>query len=191
MRRLTLCLALMLPLALASSAAAKEVVAAKVCGASDCREVKDERALAAFHEGGPPTDPPDEASGWYRADVTVKADRENFTFAITIVPHAGLIRGEDGGWMPVSDTAVAQFRRVTRSLEAFPAAKLTGLDEQLPQARVDQVFDPARESGAASEGGSPAWPWIAGAALLLGGLALLLLPRLRRGPGGSPKPVEG
>jgi hypothetical protein len=186
-----LCFALLLPLTLATGAAAKEIVGAKVCGASDCRQVKDERALAAFHEGGPPTDPPDEASPWYRAEVTGKADRERFTFAITLVPDAGLIRDEAGGWAPVSDAAVAQFRRVTRTLEPFPAVKLDGLHAKLPEARVDQVFNPAADSSPASDGGAAAWPWIVGAAALLAGLAWLLVSRLRRGPGGAPEPVEG
>src|SRR5687768_13260372 len=103
MRRLTLCFALVLPLALATSVAAKEVVGAKVCGASDCREVKDERAMAAYAEGGPPTDPPDQASGWYRVELTVRGDGERITFATTLVPAAGLMRGEDGTWMPMSE----------------------------------------------------------------------------------------
>ena len=41
MRLVVACLAIALSLALAAQAAAKEVVAAKVCGATDCREIED------------------------------------------------------------------------------------------------------------------------------------------------------
>jgi hypothetical protein len=191
MRRLTLCLALVLSLALVSSAAAKEVVGAKVCGAADCRDVKDERAMAAYAEGGPPSDPPEKASGWYRVELTVRGDGERITFATTVVPDAGLQRAENGTWMSVPQTALADVRRVARALEPFPAAQLGSLDVKLPEARVDQVFNPAADAAAASDGGSATWPWILGAAVLLGGLAALLVPRLRRGPGGSPEPAEG
>jgi hypothetical protein len=175
MTRLTLCLTMLLSLILAAQATAKEVVAAKVCGASDCREVRDERALMAMTEGGPPTDPP-KASGFYRADLTVKVDQgETDTFRTHLVPAAGMIRGEDGTWMPVSDQAAAEFRRITRGLEAIPAARFGALKSPpLPEARVDEVVEASPQPAAAASGDAPVWPWIAGgvAALIIVGLAL-------------------
>jgi hypothetical protein len=173
MTRLTLCLTLVLSSGLAAQAMAKEVVSAKVCGASDCREIKDERSLMALQEGGPPTDPPKGASAFYRAELTVTGDGEDrFKFDVVLVPRAGLLRGtnDDGTftWMPVSDAAVAQFRRMTRGLEPIAAGKLDGLGApKLPQARVDEVVV-VGDSGAAG-GGAPVWPWIAG------GLGVLML----------------
>jgi hypothetical protein len=166
MTRLTLCLTLVLSSILAAQAMAKEVVSAKVCGASDCREVKDERSLMALQEGGPPTDPPKGASAFYRAELTVTGDGEDrFKFDVGLVPRAGQLRGtnDDGTftWMPVSDAAVAQFRRMTRGLEPIAAGKLDGLGApKLPQARVDEVVV-VGDSGAAG-GGAPDWPWLAG-----------------------------
>jgi hypothetical protein len=177
MTRLTLCLTLVLSLILTAQAMAKEVVSAKVCGSSHCREVKDERSLMALQEGGPPTDPPNGASAFYRAALTVTGDGEDrFTFDVVLVPRAGLLRGtnDDGTftWMPVSDAAVAQFRRITRGLEPIAAGKLDGLGPpKLPQARVDEVVVIGDDE---TTGGAPAWPWIGGgvAVLILLGLGL-------------------
>jgi hypothetical protein len=180
MTRSTLCVTLVLSLILAAEATAKEVVAAKVCGASDCREVRDEKSLLALHEGGPPADPPDKASAFYRAELTVKGDgNDRFTFELVLVPNAGMVRGDndDGSfaWMPVSDTAVAQFRRMTRGLKPIAARKLNGLGPvELPEARVDEVVVIAEDSSTGASGEALVWPWIAGglAALIVLGLAL-------------------
>jgi hypothetical protein len=184
MTRLTLCLTVVLSLILAAEATAKEVVAAKVCGASDCREVRDEKSLMAMAEGGPPTDPP-KASGFYRAELTVKGDQdETVTFGIHLVPTAGVIRGEDGTWMPVSDQAAAEFRRITRGLEAIPAARFGALKSPpLPEARVDEVVEPPQQPVAAASGDAPVWPWIAGGLAVLIILGLALTWRGRGAPG--------
>jgi len=173
MTRLTLCLTLALSSILTAQAMAKEVVSAKVCGASHCREVKDDRSLMALAEGGPPTDPPKTGLAFYRAELTMTGDGDDrFTFDVVLVPRAGLLRGtnDDGTftWMPVSDAAVAQFRRVTRGLEPIAAGKLDGLGApKLPQARVDEVVVVGDREAAG--GGAPVWPWIAG------GLGVLML----------------
>jgi hypothetical protein len=176
MRRLAICIALTAWLVPAGAAVAKEPVAAKVCGKSDCRTVKDRQALLAFTEGGSPTDPPAGGAPWYRVRVTIAVDegqRQNFSFVI--VPAAGLIRAGDpnGGysWMPVSATAERVYREVTRDIAPFSADSLraVGRTERKPFA-ADQ---PKRD-----EGGSPL-PWIAGGIVVLLGLALVLI--LRRG----------
>src|SRR4051794_16035938 len=121
MRRLTICIALVLSLAFASDAVAKKVVAAKVCGPSECRDTRDRGALAAFEEGGPPTDPPRDKSGWYSVRVTIAmegAHDEHFT--MVAVPRAGLIRGGDASqgyvWAHISPQAVRTYRRLTRGI---------------------------------------------------------------------------
>ena len=175
-----LCLTMVLSLILAAEAAAKGVLAAKVCGASQCRQVEDEKSLLALHEGGSPTDPPAKPSSFYRAELTVRGDDdERFTFEIVLVPGAGLVRGtnDDGSfnWMPVSDGAAAQFRRMTRGLEPIAAKELDGLrPAELPQARVDEVVVVAENTGTSASDEAPVWPWIAAglAALFIVGLAL-------------------
>jgi len=193
MKRLTLCLALVLPLALAGVAEAKKPVSAKVCGGSDCKTVKDREALMALTEGGPPTDPP-KPSGFYRVDLTIRGDGELIRFPVVIVPDAGLVRGgteaEGYTWMPVSAGAVREYRRITRGLEPLPAAKLGGLDVSLPEARVDQVVLPPAEPEAGGGGGAPVWPWIVFGPPALALLALAAV-RLRRPSPGPPEPAEG
>jgi hypothetical protein len=189
MTRPILCLTLVLSLIVAAEATAKEVIAAKVCGASDCREVRDERSLLALHEGGPPTDPPEKASTFYRAELTVKGDgNDRINFEVVLVPHLGLVRGDNGdgtfAWMPVSDGAIVEFRRMTRGLEPIAAKRLDGLGPvKLPEARVDEVVVINDESSTGASGEGPVWPWIAGglAALIVLGLALTW--RWRGAPG--------
>jgi hypothetical protein len=194
MKRLTLCLALVLPLALAGAAEAKEVVSAKVCGASDCRTTKDRDVLVALSEGGGPAQPPG-AGSFYRVELTVRGDGELFTFPVVIVPDAGLMRGgteaEGYTWMAVSPKAVGEFRQIARGLEPVPAARLAGLDVRLPGARVDEVVLPPAEPDSGGSG-DPAWPWIVVGLAALGLLALAVarLRRPRPTPG-PPEPAEG
>ena len=110
MRRLTICLALALPLLLAGPAAAKEVVPAKLCGKTDCRTVKDRDDLIALQQGGPPADPPAggaPASSSVRVTVAIEDGRHD-TFPLAIVPSAGLC-------------AAATPTRATRGCRVSPA----------------------------------------------------------------------
>jgi hypothetical protein len=194
MKRITACLALLIFASLAATAAAKEVVAAKVCGASDCRDVKNRDALTALAEGGPPTDPP-AAAPYYRVTLTVLGDGERFRWPIVVVPSEGLIRGGnevDGyTWMPVSKQVVGELRGMTQGLEPVPAANLDGLDVKLPGAQVDQVVVIGDEPEGSGGDGAPLWPWLVfGPAAL--GLIVLAVVRFRRRPRPGPaQPAEG
>jgi hypothetical protein len=192
MRRLTLCIALVLSLAFASDAAAKKVVAAKVCGPSACAETHDRSTLAAFAEGGPPTDPPAHASTWYLVRVTVEVeDGRRDSFAMAVLPRAGLARGGDGeggySWFHLTAASVRRYMALAHQIAPYPAGKLRGTGP--PKVRVDEVVLPPREP-AGSGGGASALPWFGGAlALLAGGLALLLWRRRRAMP--RARPSEG
>lgn len=194
MRRFLLVyLATVLPLAAAGEAAAKEVVAAKVCGASDCRELTDRAQLMALQEGGPPTGPPAKRSEWYRADVVVAGEGDDrFRFELALIPDAGLMRGEDGTWMPVSKRAARLLREATRGLQPFPAKELGGLEPPGPaEARVDEVV--VIDQGAAPSSAAPLWPWLAGACglLLLGVLLAVRRRRRRHSVAPAARPAEG
>jgi hypothetical protein len=190
MRRLALCLVLTMALAPVGAAFAKEPVKAKVCGASDCRETKDRGALMALTEGGPPTTPPSQGAAWYRVTMTIEIDRgRHDTFPMAIVPSKGLMRGGDATegytWMPVSEAAAREYRRITRGLEPRAASALEGIGA--PEARVDEVVLPPREEPQADGGGASPLPWIAGGLVLLGLAAALV--RWRGLP--WPKPAQG
>ena len=176
MTRLTLCLTLVCSLVFAAQAAAKEIVAAKVCGATDCREVKDERAIAALAEGGPPTTGPTKATGFYRLELTAKGEGELFTWSNHVSLSTGLMRGDDGTWMQLPPSALAAHRRVARGLEPLPARTFERI--QSPPARVDEVVEPPAQPVASDSGGGVSvWPFAAGALVLLIGLAAWLRPR--------------
>jgi hypothetical protein len=194
MRRLTICLTLALPLLLAGSAAAKEVVSAKVCGKTDCRTVKDRDDLIALQEGGPPADPPAGGrAGFFEVRMTVAIeDGRHDTFPLAIVPSAGLMRGGDADqgytWMSVSPATVRAYRRVTRGIEPFAAAALEGLDAHGQiEARVDEVVLPPDDPK--PDGGTPVWIWLVGGAglLALAGVAI----RVRRRGLPWPRTAEG
>jgi hypothetical protein len=126
--------------------------------------------------------------------LTVKAEDERFTFPSVIVPSEGLMRGgteaEGYTWMPVSDHAVREYRRITRGLEPFPASQLDGLDVTLPDAQVDQVVSFA-DDPASDGGGAPVWPWLVFGIPALGLVALVIVRFRRRPRPGPAQPAEG
>jgi hypothetical protein len=180
MRRLTICIALVLSLALASDAAAKKVVGAKVCGPEDCAETHDRDTLAAFTEGGAPTDPPSHASAWYSVRVTIEVeDGRRDSFPMAVLPRAGLMRGGDGAggfsWFHLTPASARRYRALVHQIAPYPARELRGTGP--PRARVDEVVVPPREPAGSGGGASPL-PWVGGAlALLAGGVALLVRRR--------------
>lgn len=186
-------LVLALPPVIAGHAAAKEPVGTKVCGASDCVEVKDRSLLLVMNEGGPPGPPPRSGAPWYRATVVIAADGHRESFGLAVVPSGGYIRSRPDGafvWMRMPERGQLAWQRVTRGLEPRPAADLRGLETPAPgtaaAARVDQVVEPPADAASASSD-SPSWPWIVAAAAGLGLLGLLAAwlrrRRRRRGTG--------
>lgn len=172
----------MLSLVLAADAAAKEVVVAKVCGPTRCRETRDHQVLEAVMEGGPSTLPPNPAP-WYR--VLGKMDEGDTAVWVrsVVVPSASMIRGDDnaGGymsWVRIAPDVVRVYRDLARGIEPFPARKLRGLEP--PPAKVDEVVLPphARTAAAEDDGDSPL-PWIGGGIALLAGGGLVLVRRRR------------
>jgi MYXO-CTERM domain-containing protein len=179
MRRLTVGIALALSLIVAADAAAKEVVAAKICGPSDCRETRNRQLLEAFMEGGPSTLPPNPAP-WYRVETRIDEGESGFQASSVVVPSASMIRGDDnaGGymsWVRITPATVRVYRELARGIEPFPASKLTGL-EPAP-AKVDEVVLPPHHVAAAEDDGASPLPWIGGAAAAVLALGLVVVRR--------------
>lgn len=182
-----------LPLAVAAPAGAKEPVRAKVCGASDCVEVKDRSLLFAMVEGGPPGPPPRSGAPWYRATILIDADGHRESFSLAAEPRRGYSRSRPDGafvWMRMTGSGQVAWRRVTRGLEPRPASDLRGLETPAPgtaaAARVDEVVEPPADPASSD---SPAWRWIATAAAgigLIGIVAAWLRRRRRRGGAATP-----
>jgi hypothetical protein len=190
MRRLSICIALVLSLAFASDAAAKKLVAAKVCGPSECAETHDRSSLTAFANGSAPTDPPSHGSPWYSVRVTIEGeDGRHDSFPMAILPRAGLGRGGDGAggysWFHLTPDSQRRYDALARQIAPYPAAKLRGLGP--PKVRVDEVVRPPREPAASEGGGASTVAWLGGGlAALAAGLALFLRRRGRGLPWARP-----
>ena len=95
--------AVVLPLLLPSSAVsyppgltATEISSAKVCGASECRELSDPEAATALAVGPTPrgTAAPVRGLPWYKSTLTLPADGggevDRVSVSVTVVPSAGV-----------------------------------------------------------------------------------------------------
>jgi hypothetical protein len=178
MRRLPICIALVLSLAFASDAAAKKLVAAKVCGPAGCAETHDRSTLTAFADGGAPTDPPSHGSPWYSVRVSVEIENgRRDTFPMAVLPRAGLGRGGDGAggysWFHLTPEGQRRYAALARRIAPYPAAKLRGLGS--PQA-----------AAASGGGGASALVWLGAAAAALAAGAALFLRRRRGLPWARP-----
>jgi hypothetical protein len=188
-------LALALMLALPAVAAAKEVESARVCGATECRDVDDHDVAMGLVSGGNAKPPPgDKAGGWYRVSVVFNAEGERHGFTMAAMPSSQTLRTYDEStgrysWMEMAGEAIAAYDKVTPGLEPRPISTLRGRDQKPPEVIVDEVVMPPAEPAAQTAGTFP-WEWVAGgvaAAALASGAALLALRRRR----GSAPPHAG
>jgi hypothetical protein len=182
MSKLTLPILMVVLLVPAATAVAKEPVAAKICGPSDCTTVKDKDTLMnVFMNGGGPTDPPRHGAAWYSVRIAIDTGQEHPDhFEMAIVPSQGLLRSSDGdgayGWYKAPPDVARAYRRLTDGIAPFAAAKLDGVGPV--EAKVDEVIMPPAQpepAAAADGGGSSPPPWIAAGVVVLLGLALALV----------------
>ena len=88
----------LLPLEARLALEATEISSAKVCGASECREVSDPEAATALAVGPTPrgTDAPVRGLPWYKSTLTIPAEERRrggpVSVSVTVVPSAGLMR---------------------------------------------------------------------------------------------------
>ena len=128
---------------------ATEISSAKVCGASECREVSDPEAATALAVGPTPrgTDAPERGLPWYKSTLTIRAEErgEVDRVSVTVVPSAGLMRVGDGVvvWVTLPSESKEAYAKLTAGLTPRPARTLPGVGEDaLPVARVDEVVVP-------------------------------------------------
>ena len=189
----------LLPLEARPALEATEISSAKVCGASECREVSDPEAATALAVGPTPrgTDAPVRGLPWYKSTLTIPAEErgEVDRVSVTVVPSAGLMRvGEDGDgvWVTLPSQSKEAYAKLTAGLTPRPARTLPSVGEDaLPVARVDEVVCPACEATPApASDGSNVWIVALGGgvlAALMAGLLLSIRHRRASTPPAAPK----
>ncbi len=178
---------------------ATEISSAKVCGASECREVSDPEAASALAAGPRPrgTDAPERGLPWYKSTLTIRAEDGGEVFrdrvSVTVVPSAGLMRWEDGfTWVTLPSESKQAYAKLTAGLTPRPARTLpsVGEDAKYPAARVDEVFDPSAATPEPASDGSNVWIVALGGgvlAALMAGLLLTIRHRRASTPPAAPE----
>ncbi|MDX6640184.1 MAG: hypothetical protein QOF12_1195 [Solirubrobacteraceae bacterium] len=184
----------LLPLEARLALEATEISSAKVCGASECREVSDPKAATALAVGPTPrgTDAPVRGLPWYKSTLTIPAEErgEVDRVSVTVVPSAGLMRVAGDGvsvWVTLPSESKKAYAKLTAGLTPRPARTLPDVGEDaLPVARVDEVFCPAcAATPAQASDGSNVWIIALGGGVLAALMAGLLL-RIRHRRASTP-----
>jgi hypothetical protein len=193
MRRLAVVIALLMTLAVAPAAHAKELQAVKACGTDRCVSSKDRSVLAALRDGGPPSVPPGSRarSILLRVSVGDGSGKEMGVWMVAWVPKFHMLVSEDGAWMAPPARSVRVFERLTRGLKTFPPSELHRLGQaeiDLPTAAPPPPIRPAPAGAPAKADADASLDWLlivpAAAAIALVGVALAR----RRRPGGGTAP---
>jgi len=170
-----------------ASLEATEINSAKVCGASECREVSDPEAATALavarrSSSSIPrgTDPIERGLPWYKSTLTIPAEHGGEVFnrvSVTVVPSAGLMRAEAGTFVTLPSESKEAYAKLTAGLTPRPARTFPGVgeDSKLPVgALAPEVYCPACEATPGSDG-SKVWIVALGGGVLAALMAGLLL----------------
>jgi hypothetical protein len=182
-----------------ASLEATEINSAKVCGASECREVSDPDAATAlavarrssssivFPRG---TDPLERGLPWYKSTLTIPAEHGGEVFnrvSVTVVPSAGLMRAEAGTFVTLPSESKEAYAKLTAGLTPRPARTFPGVgeDSKLPVgALAPEVFESPSAATPGSDG-SKVWIVALGGGVLAALMAGLLL-RIRHRRASTP-----
>jgi hypothetical protein len=175
---------------------ATEISSAKVCGASECREVSDPEAASALAVGRRFrfTDAPVRGLPWYTSTYTFRAEERGEVFtgrvSVAVVPSAGLMRWEDGSWVPLPSESRKAYAKLTAGLTPRPARTLPDVGEDAKPISLDaEVVEFAATPAPASDG-SNVWIVALGGgvlAALMAGLLLRIRHRRASTPPAAPK----
>jgi hypothetical protein len=180
-----------LPLEARLALEATEISSAKVCGASECRELSDLEAATALAVGPTPrgTAAPVRGLSWYKSTLTIPAEErgEVDRVSVVVVPSAGLMRVGDGVWVTLPSQSKEAYAKLTAGLTPRPARTLPSVGEDaLPVARVDEVVEaPSAATPAPASDGSNVWIVALGGGVLAALMAGLLL-RIRHRRASTP-----
>lgn len=176
MRRLVLIAIMIVPLAGATPAVAKEVQVVMACGSGDCSTSRAAGFLRAMRDVGPPTDAPPRPARFYWVTITVgDGDEIAGRDRLAWVPSLGRLLTVDGMWIAARPAIRRGLDGLTRGLAALPAARLPGFPTAPPPS------SPVSSPPASSPRDVPVVPIVAAAmTVLIAGL--LARRRVGRGP---------
>ena len=169
---------------------ATEISSAKVCGASECRELSDPDAATALAVGPHPRGADARhvrGLPWYKSTLTIPAeDGGEVRVSVIVVPSAGLMRWKDGfTWVTLPSESKEAYAKLTAGLTPRPARTLPSVGgDALPVARVDEVVLAPSAATPASDG-SNVWIVALGGGVLAALMAGLLL-RIRHRRASTP-----
>lgn len=153
---------------------ATEISSAKVCGASECREVSDPEAASALAVGPRPRGRPDPERGlpWYKGMLTFRAEGGGkLRASVIVVPSAGLLSLPGWGWWALPSKSRGAYAKLTAGLTPRPARTLPGTFARV----VDVVEPPSPATPAPASDGSNVWIVALGGGVLAALMAGLLL----------------
>jgi len=209
--RWLLAAAVVLPLLVPSSAVshpdasleATEINSAKVCGASECREVSDPEAATALavvrtrRQGGRRvvdfprgTDPLERGLPWYKSTLTIPADHGGEGFnrvSVTVVPSAGLMRADAGTFVTLPSESKEAYAKLTAGLTPRPARTFPGVgeDSKVPVGALAPEVIESPSAATPGSDGSKVWIVALGGGVLAALMAGLLL-RIRHRRASTP-----
>jgi hypothetical protein len=193
-RRLVIAAVAVAALAIAPTAAAKEITSAAVCGADGgCTTTHNRALLQALMNGGPPADPPSHPSGAFRVRAKIAEPGQGVVGRFTNwwVPRTQLLLAEDGTWMTLSPRAIESIASAAHGHKPFGPDELgssfagTASHAAPPPPVNHEAAAKGDDSAAAGDGGGSVDPWlvVVAAGVALAAAAALLL--VRRRPGGA------
>jgi hypothetical protein len=166
--------ALVLALALASPASAKELVSLSVCGTNGCHATKNKDELRSAMEVQPQATP--EHSGAFfsvRSVVAAPGQHDSGTMRSQWIPSLGLLRHDDGTMTEFSLPYPATERvlnRLSAGLKPFPASPI-----RQRSARVAEVVAPPQRH---DDGSILVWP-LSALAIIPAGVVFVMRRRGR------------
>jgi hypothetical protein len=132
MHRAAASVTLLLFLALAAPAAAKELSAARACDADRCNTVTSRSELRALMDQNPAA-APERRAPFHRVRMTISdPDGSDFHYTVAYVPALKMVREQPSTngewfWTEPSPRAIAVLDRLARGLEPIPARRLRGI----------------------------------------------------------------
>ena len=185
MRPLVLVVSLLAGLSLVSTASAKELAGATVCGVDACRSASADQLERMVPEGDAAA-APDAPAPFLRVSLKFRGEEDEVvTVGSVLVPSAHLMGGE-GGWTWLAPAALARLEDLAAGLEPWPAAQLSSAVQELGGAPIEAAApEPAASAPPPVDRSSPTGVVVGlGALVVLLGVAAVVRDR-RHGGGGA------